>query len=145
MKWLDVVIGEVQAKSDDQQARERRRHEVASATGACLEERVRPALQALEQRLRTAGFSVRVEEECTGQDAATDWLRLSSGDHGDASSDYAFLEFAAEPFHRIIVVWLRRGGEHRIHRFCVLRVDDVDDERIGQCVAAFEAGLAAAS
>ncbi len=139
MKWLDVMMGEVRAKQDDRQARETRRQAVEEATRACLDEWVLPALQSLEERLRAAGWSPEVAER-PADEATGHCLRLAASDDGGA-----FVEFAAEAFHRLIVVWIKSLADERPRRFAVLRVDDVDTSLVGECLEAFEAGLSARS
>lgn len=136
MKWMDVVMGEVQAKRDDEEAREARRREVAQATQACLDRVVRPEAQALATRLKTAGIASKLCD-CEGDGHLGRRLRLTAGE----TATEAFLEFSAEPFHRLIVVWLQRSGEAHPHRFAVLRLDDLDSARVQECARAFERGL----
>lgn len=136
MKWMDVVMGEVQAKRDDEEAREARRRQVAQGTQACLERAVRPELQMLATRLKTAGIASQLFD-CDAEENVGRRLRLATTD--------AFLEFAAEPFHRLIVVWLQRPEEDRPHRFAVLRLDDLDSVRVQECARAFERGLPGSS
>lgn len=133
MKWMDVVMGEVQAKRDDAQSREARRREVAQATQSALDSLVRPALQAAAQRLEADGGAPRLTEYAADEHAGQR-LRLAVGEAGEE----AFIEFAAEPFHRLIMVWLCRRKDRRAHRFAVLGLDDLDGTRIDDCLQAFE-------
>lgn len=133
MKWMDVVMGEVQAKRDDAQSRQARRREIAQATQSALDSLVRPALQAAAQRLETGGEASRLIEYPADEHAG-ERLRLAVGEAGEE----AFIEFAAELFHRLIVVWLCRRKDRRVHRFAVLRLDDLDGARIDECLQAFE-------
>jgi len=125
MKWLDVMLGEINAKRDAGERRQERRAAILRKAESVLADIVQPAADAAVER--AAESDTRLEKKMLpgGEDAL--WRLVLRPRRAEAFEPAApFWECIADAYNPALVLRRQLPGETRPRRSAFMQLDEVE-------------------
>lgn len=125
MKWLDVMLGEIDAKRDAEERRRERRAAILRKAESVLADIVQPAAESAVARAAEAGVLLEKAMLPGGEDAL--WhlvLRPTQAESFEPAAP--FWECIADAYNPALVMRRQLPGETRPRRSAFIRLDEVE-------------------
>lgn len=124
MKWLDVMLGEINAKRDAEDNRQQRRATILRTAESVFEKNVRPAVDAVVKRAEKAGVTLE-QAALSADEHALLRIRLHPRRSETFHPAPPFWECIADPYNPVLVLRRQEPGAPRPRRSALLQLEEV--------------------